>query len=165
VKRPETKTRAVSDTTIRHEYRAFTGLSHGVECDIFREVAARLNVTWTVRTTSDADIWGTLWPNKTVTGGTLKWLYTNRADVAFCSLWIEHMKFRMVDMSRFWTVMCLKFLVPKPVPLREKWDLLVKPFPGSVWLLLLLSVVLTAVVARALAAVQKRIGYARIDGQ
>jgi len=141
------------------------GLSHGVECDIFKEIAARLNVTWVVYTTPDADMWGTLLPNKSVTGGALKFLHTKRVDVAFCSLWIDRAKYQLVDMSKFWTLACLKFLVPKPQPLREKWDLLVKPFPCGVWLLLLLSAALTTVAARAVAHVQKRIGYATIDGQ
>ncbi|KAF0712397.1 putative glutamate receptor, partial [Aphis craccivora] len=106
-----------------------SSLSYGVECSIFKEIATRLNVTWDTYTSNDKDKWGTVWPNNTITGGALKWLYNKKVDVSFCSLWIDHTKSKFVDISKFWTLTCLKFLVPKPRPLREKWDLLFKPFP------------------------------------
>lgn len=140
------------------------GLSYGVECSIFKEIATRLNITWDVYTSEDKDKWGTVWPNNTVTGGALKWLHVQRADVSFCSLWIESVKLKFVDMSRFWTLTCLKFLVPKPQPLREKWDLLFKPFPFNIWILVFFSATLTTITVWVLAGVQKKIGYERING-
>lgn len=141
-----------------------TGLSYGVECIIFKEIATRLNITWDTFTSDDKDKWGTVWMNNTITGGALKWLYTKRVDVSFCSLWIDHIKSKFVDMSKFWTLTCLKFLVPKPLPLREKWDLLFKPFPLSLWLLVLFSATLTTITIWILAGIQKKIGYANING-
>lgn len=123
-----------------------------------------LNITWDVYTSEDTDKWGTVWSNQTVTGGALKWLSDKRADVSFCSLWIENKKLQFVDMSRFWTLVCLKFLVPKPRPLREKWDLLFKPFPLNVWFLVLFTAMLTIITAWLLAIVQKKMGYKRING-
>lgn len=123
-----------------------------------------LNITWDVYTTEDSDKWGTVWPNHTITGGALKWLSDKQADVSFCSLWIENKRLKFVDMSKFWALMCLKFLVPKPQPLREKWDLLFKPFPLSLWLLILFSAVLTIITTWLLAIVQKKLGYEEING-
>lgn len=140
------------------------GLSHGVECSIFQEIARRLNVTWDVYTSEDNDKWGTVWSNNTVTGGALRWLTIKQVDVSFCSLWIEKTKLKFVDMSRFWAITCLKFLVPKPKPLREKWDLLFKPFPLSLWLLVFFSATLTTFTMWILAGIQKKIGYERISG-
>lgn len=139
-------------------------LSNGVECSIFKEIATRLNITWDVYTTEDSDKWGTAWLNDTVTGGALRQLYIKRMDVAFCSLWIESIRLKFVDMSKFWSLMCLKFLVPKPQPLREKWDLLFKPFPLSLWLLVVSSAILTIITVWILASIQKTIGYERING-
>ncbi|XP_026820069.1 uncharacterized protein LOC113558742 [Rhopalosiphum maidis] len=138
-------------------------LSYGVECSIFKEIATRLNVTWDTYTSDDKDKWGTVWSNNTITGGALKWLYTKKVDVSFCSLWTDHIKSKFVDMSKFWTLTCLKFLVPKPRPLREKWDLLFKPFPLSLWLLVLFSATLTTFTVWILACVQKKIGYENIN--
>eukprot|EP00102_Acyrthosiphon_pisum_P026115 XP_016663325.1 PREDICTED: uncharacterized protein LOC100575385 [Acyrthosiphon pisum] len=138
-------------------------LSYGVECIIFKEIATRLNITWDTYTSDDKDKWGTVWLNNTITGGALKWLYTKRVDVSFCSLWIDHIKSKFVDMSKFWTLTCLKFLVPKPRPLREKWDLLFKPFPLSLWLLVIFSATLTTITVWILAGIQKKIGYENIN--
>ncbi|XP_025191028.1 uncharacterized protein LOC112591428 [Melanaphis sacchari] len=138
-------------------------LSYGVESIIFKEIAARLNITWDTYTSDDKDKWGTVWSNNTITGGALKWLYTKRVDVSFCSLWIDHIKSKFVDMSKFWTLTCLKFLVPKPQLLREKWDLLFKPFPLNLWLLVLFSATLTTFTVWILACVQKKIGYEKIN--
>ncbi|VVC42304.1 Ionotropic glutamate receptor, L-glutamate and glycine-binding domain,Ionotropic glutamate receptor [Cinara cedri] len=138
-------------------------LANGVECSLFKEIAKRINITWDVYTSNDEDKWGTAHLNNTVTGGALKWLFMKRADVAFCSLWIEDTRLKFIDMSRFWTLMCLKFLVPKPQPLREKWDLLFKPFPLSLWLLVLFSASLTIITVRIMADVQKQIGYEQIN--
>lgn len=139
------------------------GLSYGVECSIFKEIAARLNVTWKVYTSDDVDKWGTVWSNDTVTGGALRWLAIKKVDVAFCSLWIENIRLHFVEMSRFWTLMCLKFLVPKPQQLREKWDLLFKPFPLSLWLLVFFSAILSTIAIWVLARIQKKIGYDNIN--
>lgn len=141
------------------------GLSYGVECSIFKEIATRLNITWSVYTSEDKDKWGTILPNNTVTGGALNWLFNKRVDASFCSLWIEYKKLKFVDMSRFWTLTCLKFLVPKPKPLREKWDLLFKPFPLSLWLLVFFSATLTTITVWTLACIQKQIGYDKINGK
>lgn len=140
------------------------GLSNGVECSIFKEIATRLNITWDVYTTEDKDKWGTVWENNTITGGALKSLFNKRFDASFCSLWIEHKRIKFVDMSKFWTLMCLKFLVPKPEPLREKWDLLFKPFPLSLWLLVFLSATFTIITVWTLAGIQKQMGYDTING-
>lgn len=116
-------------------------------------------------TTEDKDKWGTVWLNNSITGGALKALYTKQVDVAFCSLWIEYRRSKFVDMSKFWGLMCIKFLVPKPQPLREKWDLLFKPFPLSLWLLILVSATLTTIVLWLLAIIQKQIGYEKMNGK
>lgn len=140
------------------------GLSYGVECIIFKEIATRLNITYDVYTSEDYNKWGEVGPNNTVTGGVLKWLHVQHADVSFCSLWIESVKLKFIDMSRFWTLTCLKFLVPKPQPLKEKWDLLFKPFTLNMWFLVFFSATLTTITVWILAGVQKKIGYDRING-
>lgn len=142
-----------------------SGLSNGIECIIFKEIARRLNITWDVYTSDDKDKWGTSWPNKTITGGALKWLYEKRVDISFCSLWIERVRLKYGDMSRYWALMCLKFLVPEPQLLREKWDLLFKPFSLNLWLLVFLSATLTTIAVWMLASVQKKIGYPKTNGK
>lgn len=119
----------------------------------------RLNITWDVYTSNDNDKWGTIWSNHTVTGGALKLLSTKQVDVSFCSLWIEKKKWEFVDMSRLWTIVCLKFLVPKPEPLREKWDLLFKPFSLNLWLLVFFAATLTTITVWVFSGIQKNIGY------
>lgn len=138
-------------------------MSYGIECTIFKEIATRLNITWDVYTSDDKDKWGTISSNHTITGGALKFLSTRQVDVSFCSFWIEKNKLKYVELSRLWTTVCLKFLVPKPQPLREKWDLLFKPFSLSLWLLVFFSAMLTTITVWAFARIQKKIGYTRIN--
>ncbi|XP_050438799.1 glutamate receptor ionotropic, kainate glr-3-like isoform X2 [Adelges cooleyi] len=138
-------------------------LGDGVECRIFLEISKKLNLTVKLVSTDEKDKWGTVWPNGTLTGGATKLLYHKKVDVAFGSLWIEYYRRRFVDMTDYWSYMCIKFLVIKPKPLKDKWNLLFKPFSLGLWVLLFASATLNTVTLWMIAVVQKKIGYKHVN--
>lgn len=117
----------------------------------------RLNLTWQVIVPEDGKRWGTAYPNKTISGGILKYLYEGEADIGFCSLWIERSKFPYMIMSTYWNILCLRFLVPKPKVMSNHLRTIFKPLPLNLWIMIFLSTILTTAVSTVLRYIQRLI--------
>ncbi|XP_050531461.1 uncharacterized protein LOC126900068 [Daktulosphaira vitifoliae] len=138
-------------------------LGEGIECRIFKEISRRLNVTVNL-ISSKKHKWGQfVSSNGSWTPGSTKYLQDKIVDVALGSLWIEQNKFTFIDISNHWGYVCLKFLVSKPSPLTKKWGLIFKPFPLSLWLLLLVATMINTFTLWKIAVFQKKIGFKHVD--
>lgn len=95
---------------------------------------------------TDGKRWGTVFPNKTIDGGILKYLNTERADIGFCSLWVEQSKFSSIVLSHYWEFICLKFLTPKPKIITSNYSSIFKPLKIYIWVMILVSLVIISVI-------------------
>ncbi|XP_050531460.1 glutamate receptor ionotropic, kainate glr-3 isoform X2 [Daktulosphaira vitifoliae] len=139
-------------------------LIDGVEGYLFNEISRLTNIKIEVIVPiNNSDKWGIRLPNGSYTLGATRRLQTKVVDIALASLWIEYFKINSVEMSHYWSEECLKLLVPKPPLTRNKWDLLFKPFPLSIWLLLFAVTLLNILTLWIVAVIQRKIKYKHID--
>nr|XP_031832430.1 uncharacterized protein LOC116426913 [Nomia melanderi] len=113
----------------------------GVEMLLFLNIAEKLNFTWTVMKPEGNYTYGhkindTFWE-----GGMIGMLSTNKADMAFGSIWMTHTQFRFTNFSVPWYQMFVHILVPRPRRATSFWAI-VKPFSAEVWYLLAFTLIL-----------------------
>lgn len=141
-----------------------TDLADGVETRIYREIERKLNFTTELVVPSNGKRWGTAYPNGTISEGMLKILYERRADLGFCSVWIEDTKSSSMKFSTYWDVLCLQFLIPKPRILPTRWYNIFTPLPNSIWIMVLVALTITWVTCSILCFLETRIIRNALNG-
>ena len=122
----------------------------GIETKIFKEISHRLNFTYILHQPPDDNRYGWMKDSNTYSGGLIGSLKEGTADVSFCSLWMVEKQVEAMEVTTPWNQMCITFLVPQP-QLAKRLDAVFLPFQPSLWILLSVSEILSAVVLYALA--------------
>lgn len=136
-----------------------------METRIYREIERKLNFTTELIIPNDGKRWGTTYPNGTISGGVMKILHHRRADLAFCSIWIEDTKVQSMRLSTYWDVVCLAFLVPKPKLLPIRWYNVFTPLPESIWIMVLVAVTITWAACSMLTFLETRLVHKILRGK
>ncbi|XP_076669091.1 glutamate receptor ionotropic, delta-1 [Andrena cerasifolii] len=113
----------------------------GIEMQLFKIMAEKLNFTWTIRRPEGNETYGRRISETVWKGGMIEMLRENKADVAFASIWITHDQNTFVHLSEPWYQLYIHFLVPRPRRTTNFWAL-VRPFSRQVWCLLVATVLL-----------------------
>ncbi|XP_046662729.1 uncharacterized protein LOC124355611 [Homalodisca vitripennis] len=124
-----------------------TGELTGIEAEIVKEVAARLNLTIRLveLDTSHTNNFGLKLQNGTWTGGVMGALYNREADVGFCALWTSVDRDEDVEHTTPWGTVDISFLVPRPHQKRENWQTFYVAFTLPTWLGILSGLVVVSV--------------------
>lgn len=125
----------------------------------------KLNLTYQVLVPTGGERWGTVYPNGTITDGIIKYLFTRKADMGFCTVWIESSKFPYLTFSTYWNMVCVKFFVPKPKMIPTHWNSIFKPLPTTLWMLVLLAAVGTTSVCVALQYIYNQLFSQIVKGE
>lgn len=132
-------------------------MKDGVETRIIKEVVKHLNFTVVTVILDGDERWGTVYSNGSASGGIIKYLHMHKADIGFCSLWIEVNKLPFLTLSRFWGILCVKFFVLKPKIVSTHWDSIFKPLPNSLWISILLVTFITTMTCVILQYMEKKL--------
>ncbi|PSN46633.1 Ionotropic receptor 109 [Blattella germanica] len=130
----------------------------GIEMLAFLELAKRLNFSWNMYEPSDTNKWGTLYKNKTWSGGIFGRLANNSIDIAFCALWVVEEQREISDFTVPWSQLCNTFIVPRP-HLKYYWYSIFLSLKPTVWVTFGIFVAATALLLHLFVKLHLRIIY------
>lgn len=127
---------------------------------IFKEIAARLNLTYKIYTPKSYvnKLVNPLFPVDKWYEKTLEDPGDNGTDLAFCCL-LNSFKRRKSEltMSESLMLLCFRFLVPRPRPIQTEWYGIFKPFANDLWFTIAISIGLTTFVLQRVTILSSRI--------
>ncbi|PAA88453.1 hypothetical protein BOX15_Mlig000674g1 [Macrostomum lignano] len=117
----------------------------GFSIELFKRVASVLNLTYTIRVSSDGQFGGLVEndSDEQVWSGTVGELMAGTADVAVASLVITYDRERVVDFTTPYTSLGLSVIMKKPEQQTDPLQFML-PFSGRVWTCMLLAWLLTS---------------------
>uniref|UniRef100_A0A182YGS4 Ionotropic glutamate receptor L-glutamate and glycine-binding domain-containing protein n=1 Tax=Anopheles stephensi TaxID=30069 RepID=A0A182YGS4_ANOST len=112
---------------------------YGVEIELLKAIskAMRFNMVFYETFDADAERWGTVRDNETLTG-LLREMHEGRADFALADLHHTEYNLGFMDLSIPYNTECLTFLTPEALS-DNSWKTLILPFNGEMWAGVLIS--------------------------
>ncbi|CAB4066936.1 unnamed protein product [Lepeophtheirus salmonis] len=112
---------------------------HGVEIELTRLMAKKLNFQINVVSPEDGKKWGSL-ENGTYTG-LMGDIVNRKADLGFCNLFITRDRLKIIDMTNAYHIDYACFLTPSP-KLIPHYMSIIYPFDAQLWACILLTFII-----------------------
>ncbi|KAL1138850.1 hypothetical protein AAG570_008912 [Ranatra chinensis] len=130
--------------------------SEGMEMSLFKEVAHRMNLNWTLQPSKG---YGVRHPNGTWVGGIHMDISVGEGDIAFAQIWLTTNDIHAVDFTYPLDLHCLRFIVPREKIVGIQWFSIVKTYEWFVWSIVGGCAVVVTLCAKAVLRARQEMGF------